>query len=88
MADVQHDSPTGVTIPPLPKVLREPAPVIIVGMAAWLVATIVALVTGVGGLTLSVCLWGLGVGVLGTMIVGLQLAAVRRGSKTAQEGLE
>ncbi|QKT06371.1 DUF2530 domain-containing protein [Gordonia sp. X0973] len=75
-------------VPELPKILREPGPVIVVGMAAWLVATIVALVTGVGGLTLQVCLWGLGVGVLGTLIVGVQLAAVRRGSKTAQQGLE
>ena len=88
MADVRNDSPTGENIPELPAVLREPAPVIVVGMAGWLVATIVAVIAGVGGLTLAVCLWGFGVGVLGTMIVGVQLAAVRRGSKTAQEGLE
>ncbi|GAB10363.1 hypothetical protein GOARA_056_01110 [Gordonia araii NBRC 100433] len=75
-------------VPELPALLREPAPVIIVGMLAWLTATIVVWVSGTGGLTLSVCLWGLGVGVLGTLIVGSQLAAVRRGSKTAQEGLE
>ncbi len=84
MADAAQDT----EIPELPKVLREPGPIIVVGMAAWLVATLVAWVSGVGGLTLSICLWGLGVGVLGTMIVGVQLAAVRRGSKTAQEGLD
>lgn len=85
MSDV-HEVPA--TVPELPKVLREPGPVIVVGMVAWLVATVVALISGVGGLTLQVCLWGLVVGVMGTGIVGLQLAAVRRGSKTAQDGLE
>lgn len=84
MSDAREVTP----VPELPKVLREPGPVIIVGMAAWLIATIVALATGVGGLTLHTCLWGLGVGVIGTSIVAAQLAAVRRGSKTAQEGLE
>ncbi|MFT4200371.1 DUF2530 domain-containing protein [Gordonia sp. (in: high G+C Gram-positive bacteria)] len=82
------DAPSEVPIPPLPAVLREPGPVIIVGMAAWLVATIVCLVAGVHGLVLQVCLWGLGVGVLGSLIVGAQIAAVRRGSKTAQQGLD
>ena len=88
MADGREDSPTGPQSPELPKILREPAPVIIVGMVAWLIASIVALVSGVGGLTLAVCLWGLVVGLMGTSIVAVQLAAVRRGSKTAQEGLQ
>ncbi|MFT3899167.1 MAG: DUF2530 domain-containing protein [Gordonia sp. (in: high G+C Gram-positive bacteria)] len=83
MSDATEDQ-----APPLPKLLREPGPVILIGMTAWLIATIVTLIAGTGGLTLQVCWWGLGVGVLGSMIVGAQLLGVRRGSKTAQQGLD
>lgn len=76
-------------VPELPAPLRAPGPVIVVGMVAWLIATVVVLTTGWGpDRALSVCLVGLGVGVLGTIIVLVQLAAVRRGSKGAQEGLD
>ena len=46
---MRNDSPTGENIPELPAVLREPAPVIVVGMAGWLVATIVAVIAGTAG---------------------------------------
>jgi hypothetical protein len=76
-------------IPELPRALRAPEPVIIVGMAAWLVATVVVWIGGWGGdRTLAVCLVGLAVGVLGTTIVLIQRAAVRRGDRTAQQGLD
>lgn len=76
-------------IPELPRSLRAPEPVIIVGMTAWLVATIVVWVTGWGGgRTLAVCLVGLAVGLLGTTIMLIQRSAVRRGSRTAQQGLD
>ena len=76
-------------IPPLPAALRAPEPVIITGMAAWLIATIVVWVSGIGGTrTLTVCLVGLGVGLLGTTVVLVQRRAVRRGDRTAQEGLD
>ncbi|MGK2321486.1 DUF2530 domain-containing protein [Gordonia rhizosphera] len=76
-------------IPELPKALRAPEPVIVVGMAAWLVATIVVWVTGWGGdRAVQVCLVGLAVGLLGTTIVLVQRAAVRRGDRTAQQGLD
>ncbi|MGV9710945.1 DUF2530 domain-containing protein [Gordonia sp. NPDC003424] len=76
-------------IPELPRVLRAPEPVIVVGMAAWLLAAIVVWVTGWGGdRTLAVCLVGLAVGVLGTTVFLIQRAAVRRGDRTAQRGLD
>ena len=81
--------PEQTGVPELPARLRAPAPVIVVGMLAWLVATIVVAVTGWGSdRALTVCWVGLAVGVLGTVIVLVQQAAVRRGSKGAQEGLE
>lgn len=77
------------SIPELPARLRAPGPVIVVGMVAWLVATVVVATTGIGSeRALGVCLVGLGVGVLGTVIVLVQQAAVRRGSKGAQQGLD
>ena len=63
--------------------------VIVAGMVAWLVATIVVAVTGAGSdRALTVCLVGLGVGVLGIVIVTVQRGAVRRGAKGAQVGLD
>lgn len=76
-------------IPQLPRALRAPEPVIVVGMVAWLVATIVVWATGWGGgRTLAVCLVGLAVGVLGTGVFLIQRAASRRGDRTAQRGLD
>jgi len=76
-------------IPELPARLRAPEPVIIVGMLAWLVATLVVWITGIGpDRALTVCWVGLIIGLLGTSIVLVQQAAVRRGSRGAQEGLD
>lgn len=76
-------------VPELPARLRAPEPVIVIGMLAWLVATIVIAATGIGpDRALTVCFVGLGIGVLGTTIVLVQRAAVNRGSKGAQQGLD
>ncbi|MFT4045034.1 MAG: DUF2530 domain-containing protein [Gordonia sp. (in: high G+C Gram-positive bacteria)] len=76
-------------IPPLPAILRAPEPVIAAGMIAWLIATLVVWISGWGdGRTLTVCLVGLGVGVFGTTVFLVQRAAVRRGDRTAQRGLD
>jgi hypothetical protein len=76
-------------IPELPARLRAPEPVIVVGMVAWLIATVVVWLTDLGGdRALIVCLVGLVVGVAGTILVFAQKAAVRRGSTSAQEGLD
>ncbi|MBM7367488.1 DUF2530 domain-containing protein [Gordonia hydrophobica] len=81
--------PDAPQIPELPSKLRAPEPVIVVGMLIWAVATLVVWIAGVGSdRALTICLVGLGVGVLGTTIVLVQKAAVRRGSRGAQEGLD
>ncbi|NLG46854.1 DUF2530 domain-containing protein [Gordonia sp. (in: high G+C Gram-positive bacteria)] len=81
--------PDETQIPQLPASLRAPEPVIIAGMLLWAVATVVVWLTGIGpDRALTVCLVGLGVGVLGTAVVLIQKAGVRRGSRGAQEGLD
>ncbi|ALG83802.1 DUF2530 domain-containing protein [Gordonia phthalatica] len=76
-------------IPELPAKLRAPEPVIVIGMLIWAAATLIVWLTDVGpDSALTICLVGLGVGVLGTTIVLVQKAAVRRGSRGAQEGLD
>ena len=76
-------------IPELPASLRAPEPVIVVGMLAWLIATLIVWIGDLGGdRTLTICWVGLAVGVLGTTIVVIQKAAVRRGTRGAQEGLD
>lgn len=75
-------------IPELPHRLTAPAPVIVVGMLGWLIATIVVAVWDLGtDNTLTICLVGLGVGLFGCFVVSLQKRAVRRGSRAAQQGL-
>ncbi|MBN0975048.1 DUF2530 domain-containing protein [Gordonia sp. JH63] len=80
---------TTLEIPELPRALRAPEPVIVVGMIGWVVATVIVAVTDLGGdRALPVCLVGLAVGLLGTTIVLVQRAGVRRGDRGAQEGLD
>ncbi len=74
--------------PPLPPALLQVWPFIAVGFMGWLIAAIAAFaVPGLAGWR-PVTLAGLGVGLLGTTIFVWQLAAVRRGARGAQSGLE
>ena len=53
---------TTLEIPELPRALRAPEPVIVVGMIGWVVATVIVAVTDLGGdRALPVCLVGLAV---------------------------
>ena len=74
--------------PPLPPALLQVWPFIALGALGWLVAAAAAFL--VPGLETwrPVTLAGLGVGLLGTSIFVLQLAAARRGARGAQTGLE
>ncbi len=74
--------------PPLPPALLRVWPFIALGALGWLVAAVAAFL--VPGLETwrPVTLAGLGVGLLGTSIFVLQLAAARRGARGAQTGLE
>ncbi|MDC8994563.1 DUF2530 domain-containing protein [Mycobacterium marinum] len=74
--------------PPLPAVLLEVWPVILVGALAWLGAAMAAfLVPSLQGWR-PVTVAGLVVGLFGTCLFVWQLAAARRGARGAQAGLE
>jgi hypothetical protein len=85
MSDEPGPSPEA---PPLPPALLQVWPFIGLGALGWLVAAAAAfLVPGLEAWR-PVTLAGLGVGVLGTSIFVVQLAAARRGARGAQTGLE
>jgi hypothetical protein len=74
--------------PELPRALTAPEPVIVAGMLAFLVATIVTAIWGRDwGHALQISLVGLGVGVFGCTLVYVQKWAVRKGRRGAQQGL-
>jgi hypothetical protein len=79
--------------PPLPPGLSRPALVAVVGGVLWLVAAAVLLVAALAGVRpldiwLTTCLAGAFLGAVGYGIFAWQRAAARRGSRTAQDGLE
>jgi hypothetical protein len=74
-------------LPPLPPAFTRMRTVIGVGTILWLAAAAVALVTG-PPLVLMTCLVGAGLGGVGWAVFAWQRAAARRGSRTAQSGLE
>ena len=74
--------------PPLPPMLLKVWPVIAVGALGWLLATAAAFLLPALQSWRPVALAGLGTTLLGTSIFLWQLAAVRRGARGAQVGLE
>lgn len=79
-------------VPELPARLRDPVPVVIVGSAAWVVASVGLFVAWlVGARPLDTWFWtavaGSGLGLWGYSVVRWQRAAARRGSRSAQTGL-
>lgn len=74
--------------PPLPAVLVHAWAFIALGALGWVVAAAAAFLVPALTSWRPVTLAGLGVGLLGTTIFLLQLAAARRGARGAQAGLE
>lgn len=74
--------------PPLPPRLTRMSTVVGVGTAVWVLAAGVALLAGAPAVVLLTCLAGVGLGAVGWAIFRWQRAAVRRGSRTAQRGIE
>jgi hypothetical protein len=79
--------------PPLPPRLTQVRTVVAVGTALWLIAAaalLVAALVGVRPLDIwfTTCLAGALLGGIGYGIFTWQRAAARRGSRTAQEGLD
>jgi hypothetical protein len=63
-------------------------PIIAVGELGWLLATVAAFLVPALHSWRPMTLAGLGIGLVGTSIFLLQLAAARRGARGAQSGLE
>jgi len=82
-----NDLVTAPTPPPLPRSLTDPAPVVLVGTLAFLLAFVIMLLVGAPALWTWSCLAGVGLGFVGYGVFRWQRAAARRGSRTAQEGL-
>jgi hypothetical protein len=79
--------------PPLPPRFSDMHTVVGVGMVLWLLGAVGLLVAHVAGgrpldLWFTTCLIGTALGALGIGIFTWQRAAARRGSRTAQEGLD
>ncbi|OBH88897.1 DUF2530 domain-containing protein [Mycobacterium sp. E2733] len=74
--------------PPLPPALLNAWPFVALGALGWLAAAAAAFFVPALQTWRPLTLAGLGVGVLGTSIFVLQLAAARRGARGAQDGLE
>lgn len=79
--------------PPLPPRFSDMHTVVAAGMVLWLLGALALLAAHlVGGRPLDVwfttCVTGTALGALGIAIFTWQRAAARRGSRTAQEGLD
>ena len=77
-------------VPPLPPAFTRVRTVVGVGTLLWLAAAVVVLVTDPAPMTLALltCVVGAGLGGVGWAIFAWQRAAARRGSRTAQSGIE
>ena len=78
--------------PPLPPALSRPGLIALIGSVAWVLVTITVLVVSLTtgrplDLLFTTCVTGVLLGGVGVAIFSWQRAAARRGSRTAQEGL-
>ncbi|WP_174185995.1 DUF2530 domain-containing protein [Nocardia barduliensis] len=75
-------------VPQLPPRLTDPRPVLAVGSALWLIATVVVWAGGDRWASARpVCLMGMVVGLMALVIYLVQRRGARRGDKGAQTGL-
>jgi hypothetical protein len=75
-------------LPPLPRALTRMRTVVGIGTLLWLAAALVVAVAAGPPLLLTTCLVGAGLGGVGWAVFAWQRAAARRGSRTAQSGVE
>ncbi|MFE3542533.1 DUF2530 domain-containing protein [Nocardia sp. NPDC059177] len=80
--------PVTSEIPQLPRFLVDPRPVVLIGFAAWILATALSWLVPALAEARPVCVMGLVVGALGSSIFLLQRRSARRGDKGAQVGLQ
>jgi uncharacterized protein DUF2530 len=92
----QDSEPTRSTpghrpVPPLPRRLANPAPVVLVGTALWFAGAVLFgirdWVDGSWDIQFWTCVAGVGLGVIGYGLFRWQRSAARRGSRGAWKGL-
>ena len=74
-------------VPPLPRNLADPRPVVGVGTVVWFAAAVVLLVAGGPPLWIWACLTGGLLGLTGFAMIHWQGSAARRGARGAQRDL-
>lgn len=75
-------------VPQIPRRLTDPVPVLSIVLLGWIIATVIVSTTGDhGSEAVATCWAGVALGILGFLIFLVQRAASRRGSRTAQRGL-
>lgn len=74
-------------MPPLPRRLADPRPLIVLSTAVWAIAAVVLALTGAPASWVWTCVAGIGLGVVGYGVMAWQRSAARRGSRGAQRGL-
>lgn len=74
--------------PALPPRLADPVPAILGGTALWLVALVVLFLFDADALWLWTSASGVALGIIGYGVFTWQRLAARRGSRSAQQGLE
>ncbi|MFF0493059.1 DUF2530 domain-containing protein [Nocardia sp. NPDC003482] len=74
-------------VPEIPPRLTDPRPVLVVGVLAWVIATVVVWSVDRWADARPICLMGIAVGGLAYGIYALQRRSARRGDKGAQKGL-
>jgi hypothetical protein len=76
-------------VPQIPPRLTDPVPVLTIGILGWIVALVVFTATGDrSDDAVATCWSGIAVGAVGFALFLTQRAASRRGSRTAQRGLD
>ncbi|MGH3902164.1 MAG: DUF2530 domain-containing protein [Pseudonocardiaceae bacterium] len=71
-------------VPPLPRRLADPRPVVGVGTLAWFTAAVVLLSARGPSVWAGACVTGGALGLLGFAMIHAQRSATRRGSRSAQ----
>ncbi|RDI61430.1 DUF2530 domain-containing protein [Nocardia pseudobrasiliensis] len=74
-------------VPEIPPHLTDPRPVLVVGVLAWAIATVLVWTVDAWAPARPICLMGMVVGLLAYLIFVLQRRSARRGDKGAQKGL-
>lgn len=77
-----------VSPPPLPRRLSDVPTIVGLGSLLWAAAAVVMLLTGRTGVGLATCVAGTVLGGIGYAVFRWQRAAARRGSRSAQQGLD